>query len=116
MDLSKYPPEIIVAIERFKTYHFENSLNYIINELGLMEEFKSLPEGKNKEDMLYFFKMIFIYGFYSGISLYLDPQMFSDKPIEVPKEIADKVKPELSEEDKFVSKYLDSVLQIADNS
>ena len=75
--LKELPPEFTMAIEEAKDKNFESSLQYILNKLDIVDGFNELDD-ETKSDFIEFLKLIYMFGFYSGVDFTLQPYDFLD--------------------------------------
>lgn len=66
------PPEFLIALEKYKELHFQDTLAYIFLLLGSENDFFKLSEERQSE-LLELFISLHYWGFYGGVSFALDP-------------------------------------------
>ena len=76
--LKELPPEFTMAIEEAKDKNFESSLQYILNKLDIVDSFNELDD-ETKSDFIEFLKLMYMFGFYSGVDFTLQPYDFLGK-------------------------------------
>lgn len=76
--LDNYPIEFTKLVEHMKTKEFRPSVEYILNQLGIAQEFNNLPSDF-KHGFEELMSQLFSFGFYSGFNFAMDPEGFANR-------------------------------------
>lgn len=70
--LRQLPEEFTLIMEQIKDKKFDRILFFILNKFEIFDQFNDLNE-EYKKDLVEFFKLLYIFGFYTGLSFGLSP-------------------------------------------